>query len=138
MLVKKLPIQNQYNKTMRKIAIITILDSYREDYDDYSQTIQSITDWAEVTEAELATLKQASYQKGFKILEQPNDQAGFIKATIADYLEQAAKEAKAEEERKEKAAAKRREQELKRRAKTEEQEKKLLADLLKKHGPVDK
>ena len=122
------------NKTMRKIAIITIHEGCYNSYDDYSRIVQSVTDWAEVSDEDFFTLKNASYQKGFTIIEQEMDQYGFIKRTVAEYLAELAEAAKKEAERKEKEAAKRRERELKRKAKNEEAEKALLADLLKKHG----
>lgn len=119
---------------MRKIAIITIHDDYRSDYDNYDRIVHSITDWAEVTDDEFFALKNASYRKGYTVIEQQIDQDGFIKRTVAEYLAECAKEAAKEAERKEKEAAKRRERELKRKAKDEASEKALLADLLKKHG----
>jgi 3-methyladenine DNA glycosylase AlkD len=119
---------------MRKIAIITVHDGCFNSYDDYTRIVQSITDWAEVTDEEFFALQNASYRKQFTIIEQQIDQDEFIKRTVAEYLEEVAKEAAKEAERKEKEAAKRRERELKRKAKDAEAEKALLADLLKKHG----
>ena len=87
-----------------KIAIITTRDStrgYGDDYDDYGKIIDSITDWAEVSDEDYKTLTYASSRLNFKIIEQPTDTGAFIAKSIADYTAIAKAEAiRAEEEKK--------------------------------------
>lgn len=68
----------------RKIAIIKTIDYYG-DYDQCDVVIQSITDWAEVSDEEYKLLYAAQNRLYYRILEQPIDTKKFIAKTIADY-----------------------------------------------------
>lgn len=90
-----------------KIAIITTSDHYhQDDYDSYSKVIDSITDWADVSDEDYRTLQAASGMLNYRILEQPADLPKFVAKTVADYKAWAlAAEAKAAEEKKKREAA---------------------------------
>lgn len=117
-----------------KIAIIKTFDYCPGYGDDGMETIvQSITDWAEVTDDEYKTLYAASRNLGFKIIEQPVDLPKFIAKTVADYkawaLAEEAREA-AEKKKREQAALDRKfKKELKDKASKEAMLKKLADDL---------
>ena len=118
-----------------KIAIITSRDFYSGEYDEYRTTlIESITDWAEVTDDEFKTLQFASQRIGFTVLEQPIDLKKFVAKTVADYKAIAAAEearaAKEKKEREEAALQRKYKKELKDKASKE----KMLAKLSEELG----
>ena len=118
-----------------KIAIITSSDFYSGEYDETRITIvESITDWAEVTDDEFKSLQFASQRIGFTVLEQPVDVKKFVAKTVADYkaIAKAEAEREAEEKRKreEAALARKFKKELKDKASKE----KMLAKLSEELG----
>jgi Lon protease-like protein len=119
---------------MRKIAIIELVNHW-DNYDNERVLIDKITDFTVVDDETYGILVKASYRKGFKVIEQPEDQEAFIEATVADYLESIKAEKLKEEKLNE--AEKKRQRALKRQAKTEADQKKMLEDLIKIHGVPD-
>lgn len=118
----------------RKIAIIKTFE-YCPGYGDdgYETIVQSITDWAEVSDEDFKTLHAASTVLGFKLIEQPTDLPKFVLKTVADYKAWAlAEEARQAEEKKkrEKTALERKfKKELKDKASKEAMLRKLAEDL---------
>lgn len=91
---------------MRKVAIIQSETRYDNYGDDYTTLINIIDTWTEVSDEDLTYLRQASWQHGFTVIEQPIDQPAFIKDTIASYIEkEKARQAKEQEEKAKRAAA---------------------------------
>jgi response regulator RpfG family c-di-GMP phosphodiesterase len=89
----------------RKVAILLTSDVYDYD-DDYRHIVNSITEWEEVSHEDFLVLQNASYRKGFKILEQPTDVKDFIAKTVSEEIVRAKAEAiKLEEERAKRAEA---------------------------------
>jgi hypothetical protein len=85
-----------------KIAILTTEDFYYGEYENITTIIESITDWAEVTDDEFKSLLLASRRIGFTVLEQPTDLKKFVAKTVADYKAlAAAEEVRAAKEQKE-------------------------------------
>ena len=118
-----------------RIAIIKTLEYYPGYGDEGSETIiQSITDWAEVTDDEFKTLKAASSSMGFVVLEQPVDTPKFVAKTVADYkafvIAEEARKAEAEKKRDELALERKFKKELKDKASKE----KMLAKLSEELG----
>jgi len=113
-----------------KIAIITTRDTCFDRYgDDYGVVINSITDWAEVTDQEFQDLCQASAYLNFHIIEQPTDINEFIPNTINEWK----KKAQAEKEKREREQKARDQKALERKHKKQlkdvESKKKLLEQL---------
>ena len=76
----------------RKVAILLTTDVY--DYDDNVRDIvNSITEWEEISHEDFAVLQKASYRRGFKILEQPQDTKDFIAKTVSEEVARAKEEA---------------------------------------------
>lgn len=124
-----------------KIAIIKGREYLQGQYGDddyYSNTqkiIDSITDWAEVTDEEYKTLNFAAGRLNFTIITQPTDTKAFIAKTIADYMAicKAEEVRAAEEKRKRDVAAL--ERKFKKELKDEASKKKMLKKLLEELGP---
>ena len=121
---------------MKKIAIITFVDTYKNYQDDYDcdKIVDSITEWSEVTQEDYDILvKEEARSRNFFVIERLDADPKFIQKTVAEYLKQAKAEAekklKAEQAAKEKKLA----AELKKRAKTEADEIELLRKLQEKH-----
>ncbi len=125
---------------MHKIAIITTKDHYvSSGYDDYSdskQLIDSITDWAEVTEEEYNALRAYQYQGNYRVLERPVDTPDFILKTVESYKKHVAKlkqdEEAAKKKREEDAAARK----IKKQAKDTQSKRAMLEKLKKELGEV--
>lgn len=121
---------------MKKIAIITFVDTYKNYQDDYDcdKIVDSITEWSEVTQEDYDILvKEENRSRNFFVIERLDADQKFIPKTVAEYLKQAKAEAekklKAEQAAKEKKLA----AELKKKAKTEALELDLLRKLQEKH-----
>jgi len=117
-----------------KIAIIKTFEYCPGYGDDGMETIiQSITDWAEVSDEDYKTLRAASATLGFKLIEQPTDLPKFVAKTVADYKAWALaeEERQVEEKKKRDEAAFQRKfkKELKDKASKEAMLKKLAQDL---------
>jgi len=122
----------------RKIAIIKGRDYYNDPYGDsysgYHKIVESITEWEEVSDDEFRSLKAASGNLEFFIIEQPVDTKKFIAKTIADYkaLVKAEEERAAEEKRKREEAALQRK--FKKELKDKASKEKMLAKLAEELG----
>ncbi len=91
---------------VHKIAIIVSDSHYDYEKDDYKRVVESITDWAEVSDQDFKLLKESSSRRGFDIIEQPLDVPGFIKTTVAEEIEIARQEAVQKEKEKKAREAK--------------------------------
>jgi len=121
---------------MRKIAIIKIQKIMNDwDYEESKILINSITDWAEVTDEELFALRAFSARSTdpYYVIEQPKNQEEFIANSVKGYLALTKKREAEVAAEMAKAAKKKQERELKKVAKTEAQEKALLEALQKKY-----
>lgn len=119
---------------MREIAIITTKSA--EYYDDDSKTVDSITDWSEVSDEDYELLVRFSNKYDWTVIERLDKKPGFLLNSVKAALD----EVKLEEERqriaKVESDRKKQERLLKKKAKDEAAEKKLLEQLLAKHGDV--
>ncbi len=120
---------------MHKIAIITTgYENYDQYGDSYGIIVNSITDWAEVSDEEFKCLKAMETQLGYHVIERPLNMDDFVKKTVADYLVyvQAEEKRRAEEKaRREQAALNRK---LKKDLKDKENKKELLKKLIDEVG----
>lgn len=90
---------------MRKVAIIqseTRFDTYGDDHESITKIIDT---WTEISDEDFNHLREASYRNNFIIIEQPTDQAAFIKDTILSYIEKEKLRKEKEEEDNAKRAA---------------------------------
>lgn len=111
-----------------KVAILITTDHYNDYSGGYDQLINSITEWEEISHEDFLVLTQASYRKGFKILEQPIDTPAFIAKTVSEEIAIA----KAEEARLAQEKAKRDEEAKLKKYKKDLKDKESKLALLKK------
>lgn len=124
---------------MPKIAVITYTSDSDWNYESSTTIIQqSITDWVEISNEDLATL-QAARRKGMLIngqywciLEYVDSVT--VKQTVEDYVEYVKKEQKRIEQSKLDKEERRKERAKLLRKEKEEREKALLEELSKKYG----
>ena len=83
-----------------KVAILITTYTYNDYSGGYDQIINSITEWEEISHEDFIILIQASYRKGFKILEQPTVSKEFIAKTVTEEIAKAKEENKKLEEEK--------------------------------------
>lgn len=117
----------------RKIAIIKTIDYYG-DYDQCDTLIQSITDWAEVSEEEYKMLYAAQNRLYYRILEQPLDTKKFVATTISEYKAMIAEEELQREKEKQKRAEVALAKKLKKDLKDKESKLELFQKLQKELG----
>jgi hypothetical protein len=75
-----------------KVAILITTDIYDYD-DDYRHIVNSITEWEEISHEDFVVLQNASYRKGFKIIEQPTNIKDFVAKTVSEEIARAKEEA---------------------------------------------
>lgn len=119
---------------MKKIAIITVRD-VSIGYEDQDTIVQSISDWAEVSDEEYTLLRRYLPSDTYILEFTPVEE---IPLLVKDFLKKAEAEKEAELARKKAAAKKKRERDLKKKAKTEEQERLLLEELKRKYEDYSK
>lgn len=114
---------------MPKIAIIRVEGRYTH-YDDYDSVIESISDWADVSNEEVKLLRRW-LDSNYRVLEfVPTER---IPLLVKECLELSRKKEEAEIAKKAAAAKKQLERDLKKKAKAEEQERLLLEELKRKY-----
>jgi len=121
----------------RKIAIIkdrTIYDYHDDGYDTEKKIIDSITEWAEVSEADFALLRAASNRLGFSVIEQPRFQEIFIAKSIEDYKQLVASDDKKRKKEEADRLLKTLQRKQKKEIKTKAQKQALLEQLQKELG----
>jgi hypothetical protein len=120
---------------MPKIAIVRY--SHHSYYDYYARDVlvaHSITEWTEVSDSDLAILKQYHKELSFDVVERMPDEQAFIAKTVADYKQMAEREQKkAEAEKKRREAEARKKQEAK-ALQTKKAKQEMLAKLKRELG----
>ena len=79
---------------VHKVAILIANAGYDHCNDGWNSVITSITEWEEISHEDFLILNEASYRKGFSVIEQPTNVKDFIANTVSEEIEKAKEDTK--------------------------------------------